>query len=65
MRAESEDDSTETSKSRKMVCTGETMQDVVLGLFPGLKATAFRPQHTGRLDNAYMCLADFDLKDSS
>ncbi len=45
-------------ESLKIVCTGETMEEVVLEMFSGTTLMPFRPQHTGRLDNTYACFAD-------
>ena len=42
----------------KIVCTGETIQEVVLDMFDGTSMMPFRPQHTVRLDNTYACFAD-------
>lgn len=50
--------SSATTERRRIVCTGETMNDIVLGAFPGVQRTTFEPQHTVRLDNRYACFAD-------
>ena len=51
------------SEAVKVVCTGETMEEVVLGVFSGIRRTPFRPQHTVRLDNRYACFANSWLDD--
>lgn len=59
-----ESNKSDKRSGRKIACTGETMQDVVIELFPSLKVSSFQPQHTNRLDNRYMCLADFEFSGS-
>lgn len=44
-----------------MICTGEAMSETVLGALAGMEETAFKPEHTVRLDNKYACFADFKL----
>ncbi|KAJ9657464.1 Protein-lysine N-methyltransferase efm5 [Neophaeococcomyces mojaviensis] len=49
-------------ESRRVICTGQTMKDVVLEAFAGMKQDPFEPEHTARLDNKYACFADFELQ---
>jgi hypothetical protein len=49
-------------QTRKIACTGETMQDVVKEHFPTLKVASCQPEHTARLDNRYICLSDFEMR---
>lgn len=46
---------------RKILCTGEVLEDAIRDTLPELKVTTFRPQHTMRLDNRYACFANFNL----
>ncbi|ETN41125.1 uncharacterized protein HMPREF1541_03060 [Cyphellophora europaea CBS 101466] len=50
------------SRSIKMVCTGEALQDVVTESFAPISITSFHPRHTVRLDNRYACYANFELE---
>lgn len=45
------------SEQLNIVCTGETMEELVLERFNGTSRKPFRPQHTVRLDNKYACFA--------
>ena len=53
-----------SEESRRIVCTGENMKDVVEESFDGVGMTDFRPEHTVRLDNRYACFADFKIEAS-
>ena len=59
--AKPSDEKTGKVTTRRIACTGETVQDVVVALFPGMKICEFQPLHTNRLDNRYVCLADFEF----
>ena len=47
--------------SRRVICTGQTMEDTVLEAFVGVKQVSFEPEHTAKLDNKYACFADFEF----
>jgi len=47
--------------SRRVICTGQTMEDVVVEAFIGLKQVSFEPAHTAKLDNKYACFVDFEF----
>ena len=51
------------SKQLNIVCTGETMEELVLERFSGTSRKSFWPQHTVRLDNKYACFATSWLND--
>lgn len=48
-------------RRKRIVCTGEAIQDTVLEAFAGVQLTSFQPQHKVRLDNKYACFADFSF----
>ena len=53
--------SAETQGPRLVFCTGQTMEELILRLHPGVKTTTFDPQHArGRLSNDFRCYANFE-----
>ena len=49
-----------TTGARIVLCTGETMEELIIKLYPGVRATTYEPRHTqDRLSNEFRCFANF------
>lgn len=45
---------------RTVLCTGETMGDLIVKLYPGVRATTYEPRHNqDRLSNQFRCFASY------
>ena len=50
--------------TRTIVCTGQTMERLVMKLYPGVRATTYEPRHNqDRLSNQFRTFADYECND--
>ncbi|MCJ1274162.1 hypothetical protein MMC21_001957 [Puttea exsequens] len=55
------DHASELTNARRIICTGVTMEDLVLKLYSGMRTTTFEPKHAqDRLSNDFGCYANFE-----